>query len=184
MSLKGELQRRQSERLQQLKREKNLKQQDLADAIGRSQQTISAIINGRGQLQEKAAEQLERAFGYRAAWLLGYDDCKTRTEFAEATFQRSMENVVIDLARRSGYEASVVTWAVAPETEWPATTEEDATSFPESYYVNIRDAATGEKRALKPEQLKLLANKILEYSRFLLWDLMRQPDTEALEQTT
>ena len=70
-----------SERLKILLGELKITQNDLANRIYVTQQTISKIVNQKAPLTQKNAELIEKEFPpYRAAWLLGLDDFKTKAE--------------------------------------------------------------------------------------------------------
>lgn len=72
---------------------KGISQAEFADrisnhlTIGVKQQYISAYAKGR-EIPQEVAEAIEKEFGFRAAWLLGFDDAP-KTVFEESTIRIS-----------------------------------------------------------------------------------------------
>lgn len=77
----------------QIREGKGISQAEFADrisnhlTIGVKQQYISAYAKGR-EIPQEVAEAIEKEFGFRAAWLLGFDDAP-KTVFEESTIRIS-----------------------------------------------------------------------------------------------
>lgn len=165
MGLKEALRERQRERLAQMKSELKLTQGQIAEVLQCSQQNVSALATGRSTLQPDQAELLEDAFGYRAQWLLGFDPLKTKADLTAAFDARFLENIVYDLAKRAGFEASLISWTAQDEL-----TGRDLGTLAR---LNVTDPATGERASLTPAQVASVGDELVRFARYLLWDALR-----------
>jgi transcriptional regulator len=64
-------------RLKELRKEKKLTQEELAQEIGVSKITILRWENGERQIKPEKAQQLADYFGVSVGYLLGYEEAKT-----------------------------------------------------------------------------------------------------------
>ncbi|RSJ64013.1 HTH-type transcriptional regulator Xre [Streptococcus gordonii] len=64
-------------RLKELRKEKKLTQEELAQDIGVSKITILRWENGERQIKPEKAQQLADYFGVSVGYLLGYEEAKT-----------------------------------------------------------------------------------------------------------
>ena len=64
-------------RLKELRKEKKLTHEELAQAIGVSKITILRWENGERQIKPEKAQQLADYFGVSVGYLLGYEEAKT-----------------------------------------------------------------------------------------------------------
>lgn len=64
-------------RLKELRKEKKLTQEELAQEIGVSKITILRWENGERQIKPEKAQQLADYFGISVGYLLGYEEAKT-----------------------------------------------------------------------------------------------------------
>ena len=71
------------ERVKRIRKGLNLSQGKFAEKIGYQQQIISAIEKGQKPVSLGIAEQIEKAFNIRAAYLMCWDNYKTEEEFAD-----------------------------------------------------------------------------------------------------
>ena len=174
MRLSEELKKRQSERLKQLQKEMGLTQAQLGQTMHVAQQLVSAIINGNGRLQADQAEELERAYGYRAEWLLGHDPYKTKHDLLEDMGEKRMESTICDLARLAGYKVSICSWTNVDDEGYHISPSRLAD-------MDFTDPATKETRSLNQEQLEEIGQQLISYTHFLVWKAMQEPDANAIE---
>ncbi|MDO4982160.1 MAG: helix-turn-helix transcriptional regulator [Eubacteriales bacterium] len=101
-------------KVEEIRKETGLSQQKFAEKIGYQQQIISAIEKGKKPVSMGIAEQIEEAFGYRAAYLLGYDDFPTTSDmqkFYDETFEKAFDeyerdHILSDILKENGYSFS------------------------------------------------------------------------------
>lgn len=67
-------------RLKELRKEKKLTQQNMADVIGTSRRGYQNIENGVNQIKPNKAQVLADYFGVSVGYLLGYEDGKSKAE--------------------------------------------------------------------------------------------------------
>lgn len=167
------IRQRQSERLKILKTEQNLTQRELGSTMCVTQQLVSKIIRGEASLKEEQADLLEKAYGYRSDWLLGIDPYKTKEDFLATTQQKDMENIIIDLARRAGYEVAAISY----------TGQDDVTgkSFGRLCYLDVSNSIGDAKGRLRPDAIEWVGRKLTGYTRYLIWEALHLPDDDAIE---
>lgn len=66
-------------RIKELRKEKKLTQQDVADAMGISRRGFQKWENGDSQLKPEKAKQLADFFGVSVGYLLNYSNSKKRS---------------------------------------------------------------------------------------------------------
>lgn len=166
------LRKRQSERLKTLKEEQGLTQRELGDTMCVTQQLVSKIIRGEASLKEEQANLLEKSYGYRSDWLLGFDPYKTKEDFLATTQQKTMESIVMDLARRAGYDVSAVSF----------TSQDDVTgrTLGRLCYLDVSDSNDDNKGRLRPEAIEWVGRKLVDYTNYLIWEALRLPDDEEM----
>lgn len=167
------LRQRQSERLRILKEERDLTQRELGNTMCVTQQLVSKIIRGEASLKEEQADLLEKAYGYRSDWLLGIDPYKTKEDFLATAQQKNMEVIIIELARRAGYEV-----VAASDTHQDNVAGK---SFGHLSYLDVSNSSGDAKGFLRPDALEWIGLKLTEYTRYLIWEALHFPDEDAIE---
>ena len=82
-----------AENLKKLIEREKIKQQELADLLFMSQQSISRIIQKKQSLTDQTARAIIKAFpDYRIEWLLGYDDVMTHTDKLRTTINNRVDS--------------------------------------------------------------------------------------------
>lgn len=108
-------------RIRQIRKERGLSQQRLAEVVGVSKMAISALERGSMQLTLEYMRRLARAFDLSAADLLSIEDCPYRPN--------SRERALLDTYRRASADdqrrINRVVWALAVPDKPPALTVED-----------------------------------------------------------
>lgn len=173
MTIKDQMQKRQGERLRELQKEQGLTQGQLGKLINVSQKMISAIMTGRASLQPVYAEELANEFGYRAEWLLGHDPFKTKADLAEYYQQKDMENIIVELARRAGYQASIASF----------TGQDELTGYTTSVFSNIsiKNPITNQKKSIDSKLLEILTHELISYSKYMFWRFMDTPESLEMD---
>lgn len=164
------LRQRQSERLKILKTEQNLTQQELGEAMCVTQQLVSKIILGKASIREEQANLLEKAYGYRADWLLGLDSLKTKDDFRAEAERKSMINIITDLAERAGYSPATVSFTWQDEVV--------DKSFGRLSHIHVTDPVDGTQGSLEPRAIEWMGRRLTEYARYLIWVALRLPDED------
>lgn len=78
---KAEINVKRCERLKQIIKEQGIKQTELSEETGISQQAISAMVQGKANVTETTAEIMVEKFPqYSVEWLLGFTDYKNNAE--------------------------------------------------------------------------------------------------------
>ncbi|NQL66068.1 helix-turn-helix transcriptional regulator [Streptococcus suis] len=74
-------------RLKELRKEKKLTQQELADTFQVSKRTVQYWENGESQIKPDKAQKLADHFGVPVGYLLGYEDKEYRNALAHGTVE-------------------------------------------------------------------------------------------------
>lgn len=74
-------------RLKELRKEKKLTQQELADTFQVSKRTVQYWENGESQIKPDKAQKLADHFGVSVGYLLGYEDKEYRNALAHGTVE-------------------------------------------------------------------------------------------------
>ena len=84
-------------RLKELRKEKKLTQQELADTFQVSKRTVQYWENGESQIKPDKAEKLADFFGVSVGYLLGYNDSdfKNETDIKVAVLDETIEKLVV-----------------------------------------------------------------------------------------
>lgn len=92
---KGEIKGLRCKRLKEIIEREGVKQNQLSEETGISQQSISAMVQGKANVTETTAEIIVKRFPeYSIEWLLGFPTIKTTLRNSERSFpKRSMKGI-------------------------------------------------------------------------------------------
>ena len=91
---KGEIKGLRCKRLKEIIEREGVKQNQLSEETGISQQSISAMVQGKANVTETTAEIIVKRFPeYSIEWLLGFSDYKNNAEKFRAVISRN-RNIV------------------------------------------------------------------------------------------
>lgn len=103
-------------RLKELRKEKGLTQQGLADEIGITKRTYQRWENGESQIKPDKAQQLADFFGVSIAHLLGYEDndFKNETDIKVSVLDEALEKlrVINNMVSVESDEGPNMMWTV------------------------------------------------------------------------
>lgn len=110
-------------RLKELRKEKKLTQQEVAEILGVNEKTVSRWENGENEIKLAQANMIANHFGVFVGYLLGYSDDKWEAksvEKLESVYVEFLENIKsisnVDLEDLKGVSNRLYEMAIAEKT--------------------------------------------------------------------
>lgn len=170
--------------LDELKHQRGISQTAFAKRLNMAQQNVSKLKNGKVVLSKEHAENITEAFPeYRAEWLLGLDDFKTREDYQDhleeysrealgqaMSERRSLRLGFLHLARLSGYTVIEGRSALSNNVRSGIPAEDDHETIKNSWYVR----QSNEWARLSRDEMSRLQNEIADFVDFKLGRLLKE----------
>ena len=170
----AELKAKTASHLKQLLAETGIKKGEFARSIGRSAQTVSAMVKGSGPVTERTARAINDLYpDYSVEWLMGLAEYPNALAESVATIDQSKRDTALlnegfrALAALMGY--TVTKAAGAPIKNGRMRAEDIVSEVREGYLV-CRD---GKQARLSLEDMNLMQNEIADFVDFKLNRLLR-----------
>ena len=172
---KAEINVKRCERLKQIIKEQGIKQTELSEETGISQQSISAMVQGKANVTEATAEIMADKFPqYSVAWLLGLTDYKNNAEeFKAAVSQMKHEGYLLaeglsSFAQLANYQIKLC--SPASSAHGKIAIEDALEAVREGYIISHNHTSI----QLSLEEMSIFENEVLDFVELQLKHLFKR----------